>query len=59
MAIGLTEGRPTVRFNLGTGVGTLVAEKPVTENEWHTIVVSRDDNRGMGCFLFPPPHSFL
>ncbi|XP_044266426.1 basement membrane-specific heparan sulfate proteoglycan core protein isoform X20 [Tribolium madens] len=41
VSLSLVNGVPEFRFNLGGGVATVRADRPVTLNEWHTIKVIR------------------
>jgi dystroglycan 1 len=41
VALGLRQGHPEFRFDLGSGLVVLSAEKPITFGQWHTIKVSR------------------
>ncbi|XP_064212839.1 basement membrane-specific heparan sulfate proteoglycan core protein [Tribolium castaneum] len=41
ISLALVNGVPEFRFNLGGGVATVTADRPVTLNEWHTIKIIR------------------
>lgn len=46
IAVGIVDGKAVLKFDVGGGVAEAVIPQPIASNEWHTITVRREENRG-------------
>ena len=46
ISLGLVNGIPEFRFDVGSGVAVIKAERPIEIGKWHTIKLSRDRKGG-------------
>jgi len=46
VSLGLRNGYPEFRYDVGTGSAILISPKPVTLGEWHTVRISREKRNG-------------